>query len=481
MKTKNLQIHRLALRGFLIAALIVFSTAPQAFDSNSPAAYAVRLPITVAPDAPLQRLQLPAQALVQLQSSNYSDVRIFNAQGQPVPMALSSVAASPAQRGLVKLVAFPIIGSAATTALDGVELRIEELQGKRVVQLSTGNVAAAPGTQKVLGALLDARQVKTPVVGITLDIDLPSARPVSFSIQASRDLKTWRELADTVLFKTDTGSLGASTLGAPNIELAAQDLADQYLRITWQGDTDQTTAVAVRGATLATAAAGSLVTRVSAAVTAPALSSPHEFSFKLPFATPLAALRIDAAGTNTLVPVRVLGRNDRSQPWAALASTVVYNLTANGKTQRSGAVALSSAVVSEIKIEADKNTPGFSAVPEVNVLFDPVQLVFLAGGAGPFTLAAGLSKAPLAYLPLASLMPAYQNGQENTLPVAAVQLGSAGPAVVSSAAADGRMPTRSLVLWGVLIAGALALAAMAWALTRQGSRNGKAASPEVAD
>ncbi len=468
MTHKLRHFQRLAAAGFLVAISATFSTTLCAADANSPKSYALRLPITLAPDAPLQRLQLPAQALVQMQSSGYSDVRIFNAQGQPVPMALSRVASSPAERGQVKLSAFPILGGESTTALDGLQLRIEERQGQRVVQLSTATGSASTATPKVLGALLDAREVKTPVVAIVLDVDLPTGQPITFNLQASKDLKNWRQVAETVLFKTDAASLGTST-----IELPAQDLSGHYLRVTWPGVSSQLPGVTLRSATLTTAVAGSVLTRVQAAVAPPALVNPHEFSFNLPFATPVAALRIDPVGSNTLVPVRVLGRNDRSQPWAALASTVVYKLTTGGKTQSNGPVELMGAATREIKIEADKKTPGFAAAPEVSVLFDPVQLVFLANGAGPFTLAVGAANLSSAYLPLPSLMPGYQSGQENKLPLATLEASGAGPVIVGSSAASDSIPTRSLVLWGVLIAGALALGAMAWALMKQNSRDAK--------
>ena len=107
------------------------------------------------------------------------------------------------------------------------------------------------------------------------------------------------------------------------------------------------------------------------------------------------------------------------------------------------------------------------------MLFEPAQLVFLASGPGPFTLAAGLAgsaAAAGAFLPMASLVPGYQPLQENTLPVALADVSRAdvnggksagGPMVAATAASDG-VPTRSLVLWGVLLAGAAALALMAW-------------------
>ena len=458
----------------LACALAASAGALWALDANSPQAYALRLPITLAPDAPLQRLLLPAQALVNLQSAGYSDLRIFNAQGQPVPMALANApAASQSERQQVKLAAYPILGADHSTSMggmDGLQLRIEERQGKRVVQLSS---ASAPGAgsstgaapiQKILGALLDAREVKTPLVSIALDVDLPSAQPITFNLQASKDLKTWRQLADTVLFRAE--GTGAS-LGSATLSLPATDIKDHYLRITWADSAAQLAAVTLRGATLTTSRDTTVNARVTATIATPTLLGPHEFSFALPFATPLAALRIAPSGSNVLVPVRVLGRNDRSQPWTLLASAVVYKLAAGGKEQSSGAVELQGATFREIKIEADKKTPGFAAPPEVALQFEPTQIVFLASGTAPFTLAVGLGNSPSAYLPLQSLMPLYQVAQENTLPLARAEVPGASAALVAAPPALDTVPTRSLVLWGVLLLGALGLALMAWVLLKQ--------------
>ena len=67
----------------------------------------------------------------------------------------------------------------------------------------------------------------------------------------------------------------------------------------------------------------------------------------------------------------------------------------------------------------------------------------------------------------------YQPAQENTLPLAQTNVSrmegassTAGPLVAVQPGSDG-MPTRSLVLWGILLAGVLVLALMAWALLRQ--------------
>ncbi len=479
----------LLLAGSLTAALTV-SSAWAAPDANSAASYALRAPLTLSGDAPLQRLVLPAQALVRLQTTGYSDVRIFNAQGQPVPIALAPVAAqTQTQNQQVNLPAYPILGASGSMGMEGMQLRIEEKQGKRVVQIDTTSAPSSGSAKNIVGVLLDARAVAAPVIAMVLDADLPAGQPITFEVQASKDLKNWRSLADTVLYRaadaTDANAnanantnTGASKLGTQRMQLPSSDLKDHYLRITWQGATDAAATVVVRGATLTTSQSTSSNPRVSAAIALPPLTQAHELSFALPFSTPLAALKIKPQGNNVLIPVRVLGRNDRNQAWASIGSTVLYNLTTNGKEQSNAAVELGGVAYREIKIEADKKTAGFGAPPEVLAQFEPTQVVFLASGNAPFSLAVGLVDAVSAYLPLVSLMPGYQSGQENALPAARADISvaavAAGPAAVAQAT-NNAPPTRSLVLWGVLLAGVVALGLMAWALMKSGKKSSESA------
>ena len=468
--------------------------AQAAADANSPAASAIRVPVTLAADAPLQRVVLPAEVLVRLQSPGYADVRLFNGAGQPVPMALAGVAAASAPEELVTLPAYPILGAASTgtAGLEGLSLRIEERQGQRVVQIDTAatTTTAGPATpQAVRGALLDARNVQLPVARMALDVDLPAGQPVTFRVQASKDLKHWQPLAETVLYRADAAAAPTAPgrLGNEQIDLQRADLKGHYLRVTW-GDA----AVTLRGATLATSRSTGPRERVSASMATPALANPRELVFALPFATPVAALAITPPGSNVLIPVRVLGRNHREQPWSPLASAVVYKMATGGKEQASGPVELGGISVREIKIEADPKTPGFGAAPALALQFEPAQLVFLASGQGPFTLAAGLpgaTAAASAFLPLASLVPGYQPAQENQLPVALADVARADitggqpadGAQVPAAAASGGISTRSAVLWGVLLAGVAALGLMAWLLLRQTKQAGHQAPAAPTD
>ncbi len=478
--TPSLKLHS-ALAGkaiVLISSLTALFTAASTWaapDANNAASYALRAPLAINSDAPLQRLVLPAQALVHLQTTGYSDVRIFNAQGQPVPIALASVAAqTQTQTQQVSLPAYPIFGASDSMGMAGVQLRIEEKKGQRVVQIDTTSSSKTGTAKNIIGVLLDARTVTAPVIAMVLDADFPAGQPITFDVQASKDLKNWSSLADTVLYRTvDATDPNAGKLGTQRIPLPNSNLKDHYLRITWQGTTDAAAAVMVRGASLTTSQSTSSNSRVSAAISLPALTQAHELSFALPFSTPLAALKIKPQGNNVLIPVRVLGRNDRSQPWVSIGSAVLYNLTTNGKEQSNPAVELGGIAYREIKIEADPKTAGFAAVPEVSAQFEPTQVIFLASGNAPFSLAVGLASAVSAYLPIASLMPGYQNGQENALPAARADISTsavtAGPATAAQATSNAP-PTRSLVLWGVLLAGVGVLGLMAWGLMKQSKK-----------
>jgi len=163
--------------------------------------------------------------------------------------------------------------------------------------------------------------------------------------------------------------------------------------------------------------------------------------------------------------------------------------------QTSGPVALPGLAFRELQLQADAKTPGFGAPPAISLQFESVQIVFLASGGGPFVLAAGRAGTAGAYLPMASLIPDYRSGQENTLPLAQADLagqpgtagasgaagvpdqpdqpgvgtapGQSAPLVVAAPGTGDGLPLRSWVLWGVLLLGVLALALMAGVLFRQ--------------
>jgi hypothetical protein len=286
-------------------------------------------------------------------------------------------------------------------------------------------------SQPLQSALLDMRAEEQTLDALTLNMELPRNAFVSLAVSTSADLKDWTPVATKgPVFQFD--GLDAPT----NFILAFRQpvsVKGRYLRLAWVGQ-DGVTVASVSGR-VATTQSDPMPLR---AVLSAATVDGNSLSWTLPFATPMLALHLQAQQDNTLLPVRILGRNDAAQPWRTLASSVVYRLDTVG--------------------HGSGNPP------------TPLQVAFLASGSGPFVLAAGRPQTPAAAVD-ASVLGAVSPAKLAELPaatVAAIQIRPKG--ALESGAPMGLVPgvpLRTVLLWLVLGIGVLALGGVAYALMRQ--------------
>ena len=286
-------------------------------------------------------------------------------------------------------------------------------------------------------------------------------QPVTFSVEASADLKDWRPVAERVLYRA-----GAAAVRPETIALGDIVLKGQYLRVRWRSDAPLVAPVTVRSAVLATARRLDSGPQPRLRILGPTSESPHVLTFALPFAAPLSAIRITPVGDTVIIPVRILGRDNREQPWAPIGSGTVYRVPGAASAQAVQPIMLAGAVFRNIRIEADSRTSGFATPPAIEVAFEPTEIIFLVAGTPPYTLVAGRADAPMAYLPVDTLVPNHDAAVVAGLPRASVP-GSDAPAVLSAVVAAPGIPARTVILWAVLLAGTLALAGMVFQLTRR--------------
>ncbi|MFT3778551.1 MAG: DUF3999 domain-containing protein [Ottowia sp.] len=432
--------------------------------ADTPDGYAARWPLQLPAATSLARLPLPAEVLAQIQTADLRDLRVFNGAGQPVPLALDR--ASPDTRApapaAIALPALPILADAQAATTAGLSLRVEDGPGGRVVRLDTPSAPTAADAT-LIGALVDTREQKAALQAVELDADWPAARPFTFRLHASTDLRQWQPLGEATAYRGADGAVAAPA----RVPLNGATLHARTLRITW--DAAAPGAVALRGVRLLPQPPQAAPARVAVPLALPegAGRDPRVLEWRLPFATPLAALDIRADGAAALVPVRVLARQQREQPWTPLGRHVVFSLAQDGRTQHSPPLELGPAAWREWRVEADAASPGFAAPPQVTAWLAPVQIVFVASGPPPFTLAAGRADAPAASLPLPSLMPGHEPGAQARLPAAALAAPAPQPAAVPTTAPGAQRDVRRWTLWAILLAGVLALGGMAWALVRQ--------------
>ena len=446
----------------LAGALLLVATAALAADK--PEDFAVRFSVETVPNASLQRLAMPKEALAALQTANAADVRLFNGKGQSVPIApiphrKETIALAPRDWPI-----YPVMATQQQQKRGNLSLRIEKTADRSVVRVIEGEGAdteAAAAATRQIATLVDTRPIKGPVAELTVDAELALGEPVALTVAASKDLKNWRTLAqDVPVFR-----FGADGPGSMNVPLAGVHLDDDYLRISWPPGA----AFSLRGVRITPAASAARPQRL--AVPLAVKADGKGFVIALPFATPLQALDIRPADANTLVPVRLSGRSVRGEPWRTLATGVAYRLHADGTESLGPPLELNGATVRELRIKPATGDFVFASAPHVTALLLPQEWVFVASGPPPFTLAVGRAAAETTRLPLASLIPGHTAGAEDKLPAARVDMASITrqpPAKLSRISqALGAPSTRSLVLWAVLIGGVLVLGGVAWAVMRQ--------------
>jgi hypothetical protein len=101
-------------------------------------------------------------------------------------------------------------------------------------------------------------------------------------------------------------------------------------------------------------------------------------------------------------------------------------------------------------------------------VFDPVELVFVAGGNGPYELAAGRAETAAVALPL-GMVSSVANVRIDELPVSRIASFVLRPETPPSAL-QGMLPagvdSKSALLWGVLLAALALLGGVAWSLMK---------------
>ena len=475
MKQNRMRLPSRVMHAAGVCALSLACLSASAGSSHAPASneFAWRGTLALPAGASLLRVDVPVQALLQLQSREAHDLRVFNAAGAVVPFALLGRTdlshAAPAVM-TKPYSAYPLFAAvdAAKPARGAVEVRIDSggTQNSAWVRWdASGPAASGAGAvpQPLQAALFDLRSEEQALDALALTLELPHNALVPVSVATSTDLKDWAPVASRgPLYQFDGPDAPTSTL----LELRQPIVVKgRYLRLAWPGQTG----VTVRALTGRVAATQTLPEPTRAPLP-PGTMDGNGLSWTLPFAMPIAALHLQATRDNTLVPVRILGRNDGAQPWRTLASSVVYRLDTVGQGNSNPPTPLHGVSLRGLRVEAARGMALPQGGLQATVEFAPLQVAFLASGTGPFTLAVGRAKTQSAAVD-ASLLGAVSPAKLVELPaatVAQVQIQAAsGLDRVAPAWLPEGVGLRTVLLWAVLGAGVLALGGVAFSLLRQ--------------
>ncbi|WP_247258234.1 DUF3999 domain-containing protein [Pseudomonas moorei] len=431
---------------------------------DKPADFATQVPLSVSGNGPWYRLELPLAVQLNARQADLSDVRVFNAAGDVQAYALARETAQTAQdRVLTEVKWFPLYNRMDATE-HAPSVRVQSSANGTLVQVQPSSQLEA-GEEELRGWLLDASAIKAPLQRLILDWTSERDGFQRFSIEASDDLQHWQSWGE--------GQVARLTFADEQVEQHEVSLPGQparYLRLLW--DTPHS-APTLTSAQLESASTRSLpLPLVWSQVLAGSSVKPGEYTWQLPMGLNVERIQVELSQPNSLAPVTLSGRRDSSLPWQPLSNGLLYRLTQNGQDVVQNELQLPGQIVQQLKLTVDERGGGLGAqAPGLKFAVRATQLVFLARGPGPYTLALGNSAVKAANLPLATLIPDYSAAKLATLGKASVDGAATIAPVASSVQATSGTDWKKFGLWAVLLLSVVFLAAMAFSLLRKPPAN----------
>jgi hypothetical protein len=193
--------------------------------------------------------------------------------------------------------------------------------------------------------------------------------------------------------------------------------------------------------------------------------APGEFFYRAPGPIPVDAIELIPADLNSTAEVAIASRDDDAAAWTGRAGGTVFRVAVDGGEAGHLPWGLPAVRARQWRVTSD---PPLSREPRLRLSYTPDSWVLLAQGPAPYRLVVGSLDAVRPDYPLASVLDqlARQRGPGFALPLAAVGVGGPLDAQALVPAAE-PLPWRRIALWGVLVAGALAIVVLVLRLLRE--------------
>lgn len=448
--------HKLSRIGLGVVGLwVALSVTAQ----EQPADFAHQVPLALSGEGPWYRLALPLEIQLQARQTDLSDLRVFNAAGQAQAYALVRETARSRENSTTDVKWFPLY-NAADDNERAPSVRVQSSANGTLVQVQPSSRLEA-GEEELRGWLLDASAIKAPLQQLILDWTSERDGFQRFTIEASDDLQHWQAWGE--------GQVARLTFADERVEQHEVSLPGQparYLRLLWESPSS---APVLTSAQLQSGSRESLpLPLVWSQPLAGSTTKAGQYTWQLPMGLNVEQVQVELSQANSLAPVTLAGRRESSQPWQSLGSGLLYRLTQNGQDVLQNQLQLSGQTVQQLKLTVDERGGGLGAqAPALRFAVRPTQVVFLARGEGPYSLALGNATAKAASLPLATLVPDYKPSRLATLGTATLSGAATSTPVTAATPATIETNWKKIGLWAVLLISVLVLAAMALSLLRK--------------
>lgn len=453
----------------LVVVLLSFMTQAGAAEAPlrlSDFAYGMTLQAEAA--GALYSLELPEEVYRRVVRADLGDLRVFNAAGEVVLHVLRQPALESAPPRSVGLPFFPLFDSSGRQASE-TTLRIVPDQKGALIDLHVRG-GERQGGEGITHYILDASALREPIRRLHLHWRAGGATFVAqVTVEASDDMSQWRSVGG--------GTLADLIYGDHHLqrdELDFAGLAARYLRISWPPGERQVTLSGVEAEVVPLSREEPL--RWTSAERGHSDGAAGRYRFAANGYFPVERLEVVLPQQNTVVKARISSGADEEGDYRQQHfQGVIYALQQEGHVLASGPLAVERASHRYWQLDVDQQSGGLgSGQPQLKLGWRPQQLIFVARGNGPFTLAFGSVSAPA--LPADSSLP----GMMASLGSGRDQSSMVRPAEAQAVRTLGGaqrlqsppppLPWKKWLLWAVLLLGVAAMLLMARGLYREMNR-----------
>ncbi|WP_419656696.1 transmembrane protein associated with glutamine ABC transporter [Desulfosarcina variabilis str. Montpellier] len=422
--------------------------------------FAYGLKIRVPAGVAVAAVSVPEPVYKTVYRVDLGDIRVFNADGEPVPHLLRFAQSQSAQTPWRQLPYFPIPddgdGSAADygvyvrTGPDGTIVRIQPQTQQTQSQSSTRTI------------LIDLSQMDINLAELRLDWQPGTMnRMVFLSVEASDDLVDWTRLKSRAVISDI--QYGGHRLG--NNTITFSPTLKPYLRLRQLNEGPPIAVRSIQGRSIAEGP--NPVRAVLTVAGRQADEAKGGYVYDTGGAFPVDRVNLVFDQPNSMADAQLASRHHRQREWRNRCSGLFYRIDVQGTALTSAPQPVTATMDRYwwLTVNASESTIGQS-IPRLEIGYRPHDLFFIARGHGPFTLAFGSTRAEPLKTNVATLVDSINRQQEHGIerwvfPDGTVfELGGASRLTPQSKP----LPTRQLVLWSVLLGGVLIVAMMAWRL-----------------
>jgi len=463
-------------RAFAVGLLALSVPVAAASPDDAPASYSHILPLSVDANQAVVQLRVPREVYLHARSPELNDLRVFDAGGASMPFALVDLAVPPVvNRPSTPAAVFPVLGPARDAGRVHDSLQIRTGTDGAVISVTAPTRAAS---DELVSLVLDlqpaarAAQVDAaaPVGGLALTLP-PAVGSYNawIALDVSDDLQSWDELAEAAVswLVNDQGA----SVQKHRIEFAPRPF--RYARIRWLDGKPIPFSAIHAEYVVEQQKARHLETLVLQGARG---TQGRDLVYTAPVAIPTRSLGLVFKGQNVVMPVQLgqyqaIRRREAGGRSAvqlqSLVNATFYQMIQDGRRRASGDVDIPATHASQWVMRSQVDV---AEQPGLRLGWTPSSMVFVASGKPPYSLAFGRTGASPAYVGLPQVAPGF-----STRELAALQAAKPGNLMrqQSSDNAAVKIGDNQAVgskrgwLWALLVAGVLALAAMAWHLFRQ--------------